>query len=183
MNKQEGKSLENNQKRQKITIGSVFEVPINGEYYVYGQILPNGGYVFFDYKSKMPIRNISTLTSAPILFVVGVYDYVITRNIWHKVGKLPIRKELETQPMQYIYDSKTGKFSLYDNNTGTITPSSKDAVRGLECAAVWGENHIIDRIRDYYNHIPCIWLKEHYELFPESIPHTDFSTGKWGQLP
>ena len=170
MRQKEEKNLENKPKRQKITIGSVLEIPIDGKYYVYAQILPHSECVFFNFKSKSPLVDYRVLNDTPILFVLGVYNYVITKGLWKKVGKLPIREELNTLPLAYMYDRFTNKFCLYNNNTGEITPSTKEAVRGLERAAVWGENHVVDRIRDYYNGVPCIWLKEHYVLFPESMP-------------
>ena len=70
----------------------------------------------------------------------------------------------------YIYDANTDTYSLYNNNTGEITPCNKEKASGLERASVWGENHIEDRIRDYYNNVPCIWLTDHYKLFPETKP-------------
>ena len=170
MSKQEKKNLENKPKSQKITIGSIIEISIEGKYFVYAQILPKS-LAFFDYRSIEPIRDFSCLNTAPVLFVIPVYDYVITKGIWLKVGKMPIREDLERLSKKYyIYDEISGKYSKYDSYTGEIVSSSKEDVRGLERAAVWAENHVEDRIRDYYNHVPCLWLKEHYELFPEFRP-------------
>lgn len=171
MKQKEEKNLENKPKRQRITVGSILEIPIDGKYYVYAQILPEAQYVFFDYHSPIPLSDFSILESVPILFVIAVYDYVVNKGLWLKVGKLPIRNDLEIMPMKYMYDKFNNKYDLYNPNTGEVTPSTKDAVRGLERAAVWGENHVEDRIRDYYNGVPCIWLREHYELFPESKPN------------
>lgn len=174
MSKQEKKNLENKPKRQKITIGSIIEISIEGIYFVYAQILPKSLYAFFDYRSIEPIMDFSCLNTAPVLFVIPVYDYVITKGIWLKVGKMPIREDLEKLPKKYyIYDEISGKYSKYDSYTGEIVPSTKEDVRGLERAAVWAENHVEDRIRDYYNHVPCLWLKKHYELFPESLKIED----------
>ena len=174
MSKQERKNLENKTKRQKITIGSIIEIPIEGKYYVYAQILPKSLYAFFDYRSQEPIADFSCLNKSPILFIIPVYDYVITKGIWLKVGNMPIRESLEKLSINYyIYDEISNKYSKYNSYTGEIISSTKEDVRGLERAAVWDENHVEDRIRDYYNHLPCIWLKEHYELFPESLPKTD----------
>ena len=171
MSKQEKKNLENKAKRQKITIGSIIEIPIEGKYFVYAQILPQSLYAFFDYRSTEPIVDFSCLNSAPVLFVIPVYDYVVTKGIWLKVGKMPIREDLVKKSKKYyIYDEISGKYSKYDSYTGEIFSSTKEDIRGLERAAVWAENHVEDRIRDYYNHVPCLWLKEHYELFPESFP-------------
>ena len=170
MSRQEKKNLENSTKRQRIIVGSIVEIPIDKEYYVYAQILSHGGYAFFDCRYEKPLRDLSELLNKPVLFIVGVYDYIIKNNRWSVVGKLPIREDLQKQPLMYIYDVHTDKYCLYDNNTGEITPCTKDKARGLERASVWEENHIEDRIRDYYNNLPCIWLSDHYQLFPETNP-------------
>jgi hypothetical protein len=170
MKKQEKESLENKPKRQKITIGAILEISIEGRYFVYAQILPKGEIAFFDFRNEKPLADYSVLNNAPILFILCVYRYVVAKGIWHKVGKLPIRKELDKLPNQFIYDKFTGEFSLYITETGEILSTTKENVRGLERCAVWGENHVTDRIRDYYNHIPCVWMEQDYELFPELRP-------------
>ena len=178
MNKKENENLKNKPiKRQKITIGSIVEIPVEGNYYVYAQILPFGNCAVFDYRCKRQLTDFSVLNSSSVLFVVTIYDYIITKGLWEKVGKIPIRKELESIRNNYMYDKYTNQFSLYNEMTGEITPSTKAKARGLERAAVWAENHVEDRIRDYYNHVPCIWLKEHYELFPESLPRGNGEKG------
>ena len=171
MKKQEKENLENKYpKRQKIIVGAILEIPIDGKYYVYAQILSKGQYAFFDYPSTTPLADFTVLNNVPILFSICVYNYVVNDGIWLKVGKLPIRKDLEILPNQFIYDKFTKKFSLYITQTGEILPATKDDVRGLERCAVWAENHVIDRIRDHYNNVPCIWMQEDYELFPELKP-------------
>ena len=161
-------NAENNIKKQRIIVGSIVEILIDHEYYVYAQILKNGSYAFFDYRSERQLQDFSVLQEKPVLFIVAVYDYVVKENIWRIVGRLPIRENLKTLPLAYIYDANKDTYSLYDNNTGEITPCTKDEARGLERASVWGDNHIEDRIRDYYNNVPCIWLEEHYKLFSNS---------------
>ena len=92
MSKQEKKNLGNKPKRQKITIGSIVEISIEGLYYVYAQILSHGGYAFFDCRYEKPLRDLSELLNKPVLFIVGVYDYIIKNNRWSVVGKLPAHK-------------------------------------------------------------------------------------------
>ena len=168
MNKQEKENLGSNSKKQRITVGSIVEIPIDNVYYVYAQILKKGCYAFFDYRSENQLQDYSILQEKPVMFIVGVYDYIIKKNIWSIVGKLPIRENLKIQPLMYIYDAHKDTYSLYNNNTGEIIPCTKDEAYGLERASVWGDKHIEDRIRDYYNNVPCIWLNEHDKLFSNS---------------
>lgn len=158
-------------KRQKETIGSIVEINVYGVYglyYCYAQILAHGNLAFFDYRSKGHIETLSILNNCNLLFIICVYKDIITQGYWLKVGKLPIREELQVAPMQYIYHKFDKlQFELYDPNTGEIRPSTKEECRGLERCAVWDKHHVEDRLRDYYNGVPCIWLKEDYEIFKD----------------
>jgi len=148
-------------KRQKITEGSIVEISINNEYYVYAQILNKGlGYAFFDFRSKEKLKNLEILTGCSVLFIVSIYAHVITQGEWLKIGKLPIRKDLETLPFKFIQDRHNSKYlRLYNPNTGEISKASKMDCVNLERAAVWDSNHVEDRIRDYYLGVPNVWLE------------------------
>ncbi|KFC20080.1 Imm26 family immunity protein [Chryseobacterium sp. FH1] len=159
-------------KRQKITEGSILEINIEGKYYVYAQILVNGlGYAFFDFKSKEKLTDFNLLLNCKVLFILMVYDDIITKSAWLKVGKIPIREDLLIQPMKFIQDVlNPNDFELYNPNTGEITPVTKKEISGLERASVWDKNHVEDRIRDFYNKKPCAWLEEDRELFGRDLP-------------
>ncbi len=142
--------------RQRITEGAILEINIENQYYVYAQILTKGhGCAFFDYKTKEKLADVSVLKTASVLFVVAVYNDIITQGHWLKVGKLPIRENLSVLPMQFMQDMHNlGKIRLYNPNTGEITPTTRDKAIGLERAAVWDAHHVEDRIRDYYLGVP-----------------------------
>lgn len=148
-------------KRQRITLGSILEININNQYNVYAQILTEADYAFFDYKSQNNLSDFSVLETAPILFIVAVYDDVVTKGHWLKVGKLALRKELKVKPMKFIQDSlNPDQFELYDPNNGETIPATKDQCIGLEPAAVWEANHVEDRIRDHYEGKENVWVNQ-----------------------
>ncbi|MNF99146.1 hypothetical protein D3C85_662870 [compost metagenome] len=153
-------------KKQKITKGAILEINIDNNYYTYAQILGKAEYAFFDYKTVDPLKDFSILLDRPVLFITSVYNDVVNQGHWSKVGNLKLREDLKVQPMQFIQDSlHPDRFELYNPNTGESTPATKAEIKGLERAAVWEANHIEDRIRDYYNGVPCEWLKDDIELF------------------
>lgn len=146
-------------KRQRITLGSVLEINIENKYYTYAQIL-HEVCVFFDYRSKEKISDFSILQEVPILFFLGVYNDVITKGIWPKVGKMPIRNDCKVVPNMFIQDSMhPDRFEIYITETGEIVPATKEECIGLERCAVWDSNHVEDRIRDHYLGVPCIWVE------------------------
>lgn len=153
-------------KRQRRVVGAVMEININNEYYVYAQSYPNTQEVIFDYRSKEPLKDLSVLMSAKQLFRIAVYQRVIGSGFWLKVGKLPLREDLLPVQMEFVYHKYDKiQFELYNPETGQMTPSTKDECRGLEQAAVWDYKAIETRIKDHYNGVPCVFLKDVYEAF------------------
>ncbi|MFT3793297.1 immunity 26/phosphotriesterase HocA family protein [Flavobacterium sp.] len=147
-------------KKQKITLGSILEIQLQDGYLGYAQIL-NGGCAFFDYHSKKRPDSFDFLYDAPILFILKVYDSTITKGKWLKVGKIPIKEELQVLPFKFIQDSlNPNLFELYNPNTGEITPATKSQCIGLEPAAVWEAEHVESRLNDFYNGVENIWVKQ-----------------------
>ena len=73
--------------------------------------------------------------------------------------------------MNFIQDAlNPTNFELYNPNTGEIVPITKNEIIGLERAAVWDKNHVEDRVRDFYNNVPCVWLENDRELFNRVFP-------------
>lgn len=156
------KSLGINMAKQRITEGAILEILIENDYYVYAQILTKGlGYAFFDFKSTQKLTDFTILEKAKVLFIVMVYNDIITNGRWLKVGKLPIREDLVELPMKFIQDSlNPEKIELYNPNNGEIIPATKQDALGLECAAVWEAENVEERIRDYYEGKPNIWVEK-----------------------
>ena len=152
-------------KRQQETVGSIVQIHINDEFYVYAQILPHGLLAFFDYKSDTELSDLNVLKNAKILFITSVYKYVITKGIWSKVGKIPIREDLQVLPLRFVYDRISEKIFTYNPETGETAPTTIDVAKKLERAAVWDDKQIEERIKNHYDGVPCKWLQETFELF------------------
>lgn len=156
-------------KRQQITEGAILEINIENQYYVYAQILLKGlGYAFFDFKSENKLLDFSILHKSRVLFIVMVYNDVITQGKWQKVGKLDVREDLRVQPMKFIRDVlNPDKFRLYDPNTGVMMPATKEECKGLEVAAVYEAEHIEQRISDYYAGRINLYRQKDLDIFSD----------------
>ncbi|MBI2416886.1 MAG: immunity 26/phosphotriesterase HocA family protein [Ignavibacteriales bacterium] len=153
--------------RQRKTPGAILEIKIDDEYYCYAQTLQASGTAFFDYHRKEKLKDISSIVNLPVLFIVAVYNDIITQGHWLKVGKLEIRDDLKVPPMEFIQDMHhPEKFELYDPNTGAIIPATKEECRGLEICAVWDQHHVEQRLSDYYAGRPN-YLQEKYRKIVE----------------
>lgn len=154
-------------KRQRRTLGAIYEVPLEGgKYYAYAQELLMNQSAFFDCYFTERITDLNVLQNCKIAFIIGVYNDIITKGIWPKVGKMPIRDELQMPPNKYVHDIlKPGTFLLYNTMTGEMTPSTKEEVRGLEAAAAWDVNHVEDRLMAHFFGGECIWMLEDKKRF------------------
>ena len=131
------------------------KIDLKNGYYNYAQIVENG-IAFFDIYTKDPeLEDLSILLEKPVLFILEVYRDVISTGLWLKVGKLPIREDLKTLPMQCIQDAlDETQFELYNPNTGEVTKATREECEGLETCAVWEAYHVESRLRDHYNGVP-----------------------------
>lgn len=164
MKKQQRENSENSTKRQRRVVGSVMEIHVNNEYYVYAQSYPYEAEIIFDYRTTEPLKDLNVLLTTKELFRVLVFTSVISKGHWKKVGKLPLRHDLlppKDLCVYHPYDKV--KYEIYNKITHKMRPANKEECIGLEPFMAWGFKSIEDRIRDHYNGVPCIWLKEFYE--------------------
>ena len=136
-------------KFKRITIGAILRIDLGDGFYNYARILPNAHYAFYDSLSKNEM-SIPDIIKLPVLFIVSVYNDVITSGRWRIVGQEQLESFLEVLPLQFIQDAlNPSSFELMDSNTGKISKANKKDCIGFERAAVWDAIHVEQRIRDH----------------------------------
>lgn len=129
-------------KRKRIKIGDVFAIPLPNGKYVFGRIFKDAGIGIYKYIGES-IDDISK--EEEYQFIVGVYQYVLKSGDWTFVVNRPFKSDDDAYPPpSCIIDSISGEYSIY--HKGEIRSATKSECEGLEIAAVWADNHIIDRI-------------------------------------
>ena len=147
-------------KRQQRTTGGILEIDLGNGYYNYAQILDQD-IVFFDIYVEEKLDNVNILVNKEPLFFLGVYDDVITKGRWLKIGKLPVRESFQSVPNKFTQDQlDPSKFELYITDTGEMKPATRDECEGLEYAAVWEADHVEDRLRDHYAGKENVWVQQ-----------------------
>ena len=69
-------------------------------------------------KVQAPLSFFDDLINTPVLFIIAVYNDVVTTGVWEKVGKLPIREDLKILPNQFIYHkNENPEYELYNTET------------------------------------------------------------------
>jgi hypothetical protein len=128
--------------RNKIRIGDVFAIPLPNENYAFGRLFKENCIAIYHHVgvSKKDIP-----TTEEYQFIVGVYLDVLTSGKWTVIDNRPFKTDDEAWPLPMcVIDSISGKYSIY--HKGEFFNSSKEKCKDLEVAAVWDENHLIDRI-------------------------------------
>lgn len=136
-------------KRQQRTIGAIVNIPLENRNHTYGRILGEASFAIYDCITTDKIKQLEAITSCPILFIVAVYNDVITEGRWEKTGFVPLEQTLQKLPPKYIRDAiNPDTFRIYEN--GQMRPASKEECIGLEVASVWEPNQVEERINDHY---------------------------------
>ena len=146
---------------ERLTKGKIVEIPVHDEYYVYAQVLAHSCFAYFDARYSASVQDIHDIDMSKVLFIVcsSVTD-AVRAGRWRIRGKLPISPELTTLPFEFIQDGLNPyKFSLYNYETGEVTPATREECEGLGRCAVWYDNHIEDRIYSHYTNTKCIWMR------------------------
>jgi hypothetical protein len=129
--------------RARPKAGDVVQIALPNGSYAYGRVLRDAGVAFYRATTKEPGQ--PPIGSRDYQFVVGVYDDVLTSKKCPVVGHDPSRDaEDEWPPPQSVEDPISGQFQVY--HKGVMRPATTDECDGLEPAAVWDYDHLIERL-------------------------------------
>ncbi|UHA74903.1 Imm26 family immunity protein [Paenibacillus sp. 481] len=130
------------EKRKRIKLGDVYAIPLSDGMFSFGRRFKDASIAIYSHVS-------SSIEDVPqdedYQFIVGVYDDVLKSGQWPVIENRPFGNEEEAwPPPAYVIDKLTGGYSIYYK--GEMRKASKQECDGLEIAAVWEAEHIIDRI-------------------------------------
>jgi len=95
------------------------------------------------YQVRSSVAGLPPLGSRDFAFFVGIYDDALKRC--PVVGRDPFGEGESTwPPPRCIKDSITGYFRIYFQ--GAMRPATAEECAGLEPAAVWELDHVVDRL-------------------------------------
>jgi hypothetical protein len=94
------------------------------------------------------------ISDLPVAFKLWVFNYAITKGGWPVIGTRPLTPENAQEPFFYKQNAINGRLFLYHSTlvaTNYERPATLTECEGLECAAVWEPEHVVDRLRDHSN--------------------------------
>lgn len=129
-------------RRRRIKLGDVYAIPLINGKFAFGRRFNDGAIAIYKHIGQ-------SAEDIPLTeeyqFIVGVYDYVLKSDDWPLITNRPFGNEDDAwPPPACIIDPLNGDYSIYYK--GEIRPSRRSECEGLEVAAVWGAEHIVDRI-------------------------------------
>ena len=136
--------------------GDIVKIDLGDGKLAFAQVLKEPLFVFFDLISS-EVPQIERITSAPILFEIWVMNRAVTEGIWPIVGKAPIGT-IDEAPRFFKRDQINGKLTITFTGAEEQKATLAECI-GLECAAVWDPEHVVDRLRDHYAGRPNKWTE------------------------
>lgn len=129
---------------RRVRTGDVYAIPLPNGQFAFGRAFRDAGFGVYR-KMGTSITDLPNMKDEDYQFVVSVYRDLLRDNVWKFIENRPFKsEEMEWPPQRCIKDSISGEYSIYYK--GEIYPAKKEECEGLEVAAVWDRNHIIDRI-------------------------------------
>jgi Immunity protein 26 len=137
--------------------GNVIAIPDGDKGYFFGRELRSGVVAFYDFRSKF-IPEISQIIGSQVLFKIPIMDHALKAKKWEVISWVLLDQELLKPVDFFIQDVKTKQFSIYREN-GAIVDASRAEIVGLERAAGWDPEHVVDRLNDHFSGRPNKWLR------------------------
>jgi len=137
-------------KRQQRTTGAIIRIPLVDNFHSYGRILEND-VAFYDIYTQDDLPK-NEILKKPILFIVPVYDSVITKGYWQKISSaIPLESHLQKSELPPMYKKEIGhpekvQLVYFDRFESATLEDCKD----LEVWAVWTAEGIEKRLNQYF---------------------------------
>lgn len=94
----------------------------------------------------------------PIAFRLWVMNYALADGVWPVIGNVKIRASIAHAPWFFKQDPLSKKVTLTRGREEEVA-ASLGQVDGIERAAVWDPEHVVDRLRDHLDGRPNMWFE------------------------
>jgi hypothetical protein len=148
--------------RYKFVPGTVIRIPLDGGVHVYARQLEISPFLaFYDCRTDIADPELAEIVNSPVLFVLAADDLVAVKDgRWTIIGSVALAAAPVRIPLRFMQSiGNPSKLRVIDAY-GLITPATWDEVQGLERAAVWHAEHVIERLNDHYAGRPNIEVEQ-----------------------
>lgn len=165
------RSVAQGEGRVKLKLGNLLRIPLAGSRHAYAQVSTSPLIVFFDstFADEPPLADIPSL---PVAFRIWVMKHAVTSGLWPVIGHQPLTPENSVEPYFWKQDRISGQLSLHHSTFASSNFERRATLaecEGLECAAVWDPQHVMDRLEDHFSLRPNKWI-DSLRIDPSRIP-------------
>ena len=143
-------------KRQRWCPGDVIEIDLGDRRFAYGRVLKFPLIAFYDLVAN-ETPTLDRIIVSRIAFKIWVMKYAVTSGEWPVIGHIPLTDDLKESPRFFKKDRIAKKLSIYLGD-GVEQPATLEEIEGLECAAGWDPEHVVDRLNDHFAGRPNKWV-------------------------
>jgi hypothetical protein len=137
--------------------GDVVQIDLDNGQMSFARVLRDPLIAFYDLIAT-EVPSIEQIVASPITFKLWVMRHALTAGIWPRIGHVELSPELREPTVFFKQDPLSGRLSIYLGD-GVEVPATIEEASGLECAAVWDPEHIVDRLRDHFAGQPNKWVE------------------------
>jgi hypothetical protein len=129
--------------RKRVRVGDVFQIPLPDGRYAYGRVYQDASVGIYKSITKQPFQ--PPIGSRDFLFTVGLYSDILEKGHWKIIGDDAFGTDESTwPPPSFVRDVISGQHQIY--HKGLFRPAEPEEIKGLEEAAVYDSEHIVDRV-------------------------------------
>jgi hypothetical protein len=125
----------------------------------YGRLLEFPWAAFYDLRTEQPLDDLQAIVAAPVAFTVAAHKDLIAKNQWEAIGSVALDGSLQPPAEQAMIDVLDPDHHQIIDAEGNIRDATAAEVAGLEPAAVWDPEHVVDRLDDHFAGRPNRWLQ------------------------
>lgn len=152
-------------KLKKEDIGNVLQIQLDASTFALGRIIGGGFIEFYDKRLTAEITgDIANVTDlGKVLFTLSVHKSWTKNEKWKVVGNNVA--DIPQAPPQFMQNMMNPLDIKIVDSAGGVAPATKAEIidKKLERLAVWEDNHIEDRLRDYFANKTNAWV-EHLKV-------------------
>jgi hypothetical protein len=128
--------------------GSFLRIPLADGSFGYGRVLKMPHDAYYDYRTGTPDSDLDRIASVPILFKIAVRH--MDERGWEVIGWRRLEEQFSQPIVQFMQDIGNFRDCTIFDTAGNSRRAEPQECIGLECAAVWEEENVEERLLDTF---------------------------------
>jgi hypothetical protein len=128
--------------------GSFLRIPLADGSFGYSRVLKMPHDAYYDYRTRTPDSDLDRISSMPILFKIAVRH--MDERGWEVIGWRRLEEHFSQPIVQFMQDIGNFRDCTIFDTAGNSRRAEPQECIGLECAAVWEEENVEERLLDTF---------------------------------